>query len=209
MARAHRYAAALLLALLLPASAHAAGPAVERLHEFFSDLRSLEARFEQTIVQDGRVIQRTRGRLHILRPGKFRWAYESPFEQLIITDGETLWVYEPDLEQVTRSALDDSVGNTPAILLSTEEPLDNLFLIVDAGPKDGLSWAMLEPRGEQAAFSRIFLGFDARALAAMEIVDALEQTVQIRFSEARRNVTLDPALFEFVAPEGVDVIGEE
>lgn len=205
---AHRCAAALLLALCLP-PVHAAGGAEQRLHEFFQGLRSLEAGFEQSIAQDGRVIQRTRGRLHILRPGKFRWAYESPFEQLIITDGETLWVYEPDLDQVTRSALDDSVGNTPAILLSTEQPLAELFLIVDAGPKDGLLWAMLEPRGEQAAFSRIFLGFDARTLAAMEIVDALEQTVQIRFTDLRRNVNLDPALFEFTVPEGVDVVGED
>lgn len=209
---ARRFLAALAFALLLPLPASASGSAQaakQALDEFFDGLRSLQAHFEQTIVQNGRTLQSTSGRLDILRPGRFRWAYQSPFEQLIITDGRTLWVYEPDLEQVTRSELDASVGNTPAILLSTDEPLDRLFTIVDAGPKDGLDWAMLEPHGEQSTFRRIFLGFGPRGLAAMEIVDALDQTVRIRFSDVRRNVRLDPALFEFEVPEGVDVIGEE
>jgi chaperone LolA len=204
--------AALLLFLaasLLPAFAAAGNNGVARLHAFFDGLRSLSADFEQTISQNGRLVQETRGRLHILRPGKFRWAYDSPFEQLLITDGSTLWVYEPDLEQVTRSELDASVGNTPAVLLSTQEPLDRLFLIIDGGEKDGLEWALLEPYGEQAAFSRIFLGFDGSTLAAMEIVDALEQRVQIRFRALQRNDRVDPALFEFVIPDGVDVIGAD
>jgi len=210
MARFRPFASrALLSALLLfvPLCA-GAGEAQDRLHAFFDDLRSLEAGFEQTIVQQGRTVQRTRGTLHILRPGKFRWAYTAPFEQLIVTDGETLWVYEPDLDQVTRSALDDSVGNTPAILLSTERPLEELFAIDDAGTEAGLAWVMLEPRAEEAAFSRIFLGFDGDTLVAMEILDALDQTVQIRFSRLRRNVAVDPALFGFTPPAGVDVIGD-
>lgn len=197
------------LSLLLLAPAAQAQSAKHALDEFFGGLQSLQARFEQTVTQNGRVLQRTQGHLDILRPGRFRWEYESPFEQLIITDGRTLWVYEPDLEQVTRSRLDASVGNTPAILLSTDEPLDSLFTIVDAGPKDNLDWTMLEPLSEQATFRRIFLGFGAQGLMAMEIVDALDQTVRIRFSDLRRNVKLDPKRFEFVVPEGVDVIGGE
>lgn len=203
--------AALLLfaASLLPTFAFAGDQGITRLHAFFDGLRTLSAGFDQTITQNGRLVQQTRGTLHILRPGKFRWAYDSPFEQLLITDGHTLWVYEPDLEQVTRSDLDESVGNTPAVLLSTQEPLEQLFLIIDGGRKDGLDWAMLEPYGEQSTFSRIFLGFDGSTLAAMEIVDALEQRVQIRFRELKRNAGVDPALFEFVIPDGVDVIGSD
>lgn len=199
-----------LCALLLWAGQAAAAPATRALDSFFDGLQSLQAEFDQTIVREGRAVQKTRGRLHIHRPGKFRWSYEAPFEQLIVTDGDTLWVYEPDLEQVTRSRLDDTVGNTPAVLLSTLQPLGELFAILDAGPKDGLDWVMLEPLGEQAAFSRVFLGFDAGAsLAAMEIVDSLEQSVRIRFHELRRNLALDPGLFRFTPPPGVDVIGED
>lgn len=207
---ARRIVATLALAFALTGTALAqAQGGADRLRDFFEGLRSLEARFDQVIVQDGRVIQHTTGELHVARPGRFRWSYMKPFEQLIVTDGETLWVYEPDLEQVTRSALDDSVGNTPAALLSTDEPLDNLFTISDAGLEDGTAWAMLEPRaGEETAFERIFLGFDGPALARMEIEDALGQSVLIRFSDLRRNIDLAPELFEFEPPEGVDVIGD-
>lgn len=176
---------------------------------FFDDLRSLEARFEQTILGDGRVLQETEGTLHVVRPGQFRWHYEAPFEQLIVTDGEVLWVYEPDLEQATRSRLDRAVGNTPALLLSTEEPLDRLFAITDDAPgrQDGLRWRRLKPLGEQATFSHVLLGFDASgALSAMEIVDSLEQRVFLRFRALRRNTPIDPALFDFTPPAGIDVI---
>ncbi len=213
MKRLPRHTATTLLlflaALLLPALAAAQDTGIARLHAFFDGLRTLSADFDQIITQNDRLVQQTRGNLRILRPGKFRWSYESPFEQLLITDGSTLWVYEPDLDQVTRSALDQSVGNTPAVLLSTQQPLEQLFLIIDGGSKDGLEWVMLEPYGEQSAFSRIFLGFDGHHLATMEIVDALEQRVQIRFSNLKRNVAIDPALFEFVVPDGVDVLGDD
>jgi outer membrane lipoprotein carrier protein len=200
---------ALLFALMLSAGQAAMASTIHTLESFFEGLRSLQAGFEQTIVRNGQVLQETRGTLHIQRPGKFRWSYDAPFEQLIVTDGETLWVYEPDLEQVTRSRLDDTVGNTPAILLSTLEPLGNLFSIIDAGPKDGLDWVMLEPLGEQTTFSSVFLGFKAGDLAAMEIIDALDHSVRIRFRHLERNITLDPGLFRFTPPPGVDVISED
>ncbi|MDR2876928.1 MAG: outer membrane lipoprotein chaperone LolA [Chromatiales bacterium] len=203
-----RHLILLLLALFLSPVAQAQS-AKRSLDEFFNGLRTLQGRFEQTITQNSRVIQRTQGALAVLRPGKFRWQYESPFEQLITTNGEMLWVYEPDLDQVTLSALDASVGNTPAILLSTDESLDKVFTIVDAGLKEGLNWAMLDPLSEQSTFRRIFLGFNAHGLMAMDIVDALDQTISIHFSELRRNVKLDPKLFEFEIPAGVDVIGGE
>ncbi len=199
----------ILFALALSSGPAAASSATQTLDRFFDGLRSLQADFDQIIVRNGQILQQTRGRLHIHRPGKFRWSYQAPFEQLIVTDGETLWVYEPDLEQVTRTRLDDTVGNTPAILLSTLEPLRNLFAIVDAGPKDGLDWVMLEPLGEQTTFSSVFLGFEAGDLAAMEIIDALEHSVHIRFHDLERNITLDPALFRFTPPPGVDVISED
>ena len=199
--------ACLVAFLSAVATAHA-GIGLDRFQRFFAGLRGFEATFDQVIVnQEGKVVQRTRGKLQIMRPGRFRWTYESPYRQIIVTDGKTLWVYDPDLGQVTRSDLDTSVGNTPAVLLSTDEPLDKLFRISEASPEDGLSWVALEPKGQEANFTRILLGFDDRALVAMEIEDSFSQTVKLNFTKVKRNPNLDPALFEFKPPAGVDVIG--
>ncbi len=201
------------LVLLFPlASPHGAAPAPgsAELLRYFADLRSLEARFEQLIIDpQGRGREHSRGTLLVLRPGRFRWAYEDPYEQLIVTDANTLWVYDPDLGQVTISELDTSVGNTPALLLSTDQRLEDLFLISEPEVDEELAWLLLEPREEsETSFTRIFLGFVGAELRSMEIVDGFGQTVQIRFSDIRRNAVIDPALFEFTPPDGIDVIGE-
>lgn len=186
-------------------------PAAEsksRLLDYFAELNSLEADFEQvTLDRQGRDLERSQGRMHIQRPGRFRWSYEVPYEQLIVTDSETLWVYDPDLDQVSVSELDTTVGNTPALLLSTEQPLEDLFRIIGPEHDNGIDWLALEPLDDQESnFTRIFLGFEDDELKVMEIVDGFEQTVQIRFSNIRRDAEIDPALFEFVPPEGVDVV---
>lgn len=205
----------LLLALTLggftglvpPHSAEAAA-GLERLDRFFAGLRSLDTAFEQTVTDStGRRDQHTRGTLQMLRPGRFRWTYEEPYEQHIVTDGARLWVYDPDLAQVTISELDASIGNTPALLLSTEQPLDELFLITELPPQNDLAWVQLDPRQEDAHFTRIRLAFDRDTLHTMEIVDGFGQTLGIRFIGLRRNPPLDPSGFEFVPPAGVDVVG--
>jgi outer membrane lipoprotein carrier protein len=206
---ARRLFVAALLMLVFAATPLAARAGAADLLRFFSDLRSLDADFEQLVIDPrGRLLERTQGSVQILRPGRFRWAYEAPYQQLIVTDGATLWVHDPDLEQVTVSELDTSVGNTPALLLSSERPLDELFFIGDPEPDGGLTWLLLEPRDEETSFTRIFLGFDADTLSVMEIVDGFGQIVRIRFDDIRRNAPLDPGLFEFTPPPGVDVIGE-
>jgi chaperone LolA len=197
-----------LIGLLPPPAA--AGPGLDRLDRFFSGLKSLDTGFEQT-VSDGarRQTQHTRGTLQILRPGRFRWTYEEPYEQLIVTDGARLWVYDPDLAQVTVSQLDASIGNTPAVLLSTAQPLDELFLITELPLENGIAWVQLDPRQEDANFTRIRLAFDGETLHAMEIVDGFGQTMSIRFTGLRRNPALDAAGFEYSPPDGVDVVGAE
>lgn len=181
----------------------------DELLRYFADLKSLEARFEQlTINQEGRILSESAGSLQILRPGRFRWSYDSPYEQLIVTDGRTLWVFDPDLEQVTVSELDTSVGNTPALLLSSAQPLDELFEISGPEADGGMLWLLLEPREHETSFTRIFLGFDDLRLSIMEIVDGFGQIVQIRFTGVRRDIPIDPVLFDFKPPPGIDVIGE-
>ncbi|MGE0371773.1 MAG: outer membrane lipoprotein chaperone LolA [Gammaproteobacteria bacterium] len=205
-----RLAAAVLLACaaLLPRHA-AAGIGLERLDRFFSGLKSLATDFDQTVSDSAqRTTQHARGRLQILRPGRFRWTYEEPYEQLIVTDGARLWVYDPDLTQVTISKLDSSIGNTPAMLLSTDQPLDDLFLITELPPQDGIAWVQLDPRQEDANFTRIRLAFDRDTLHVMEIVDGFGQTMQIRFIGLRRNPAMEPGEFEFIPPAGVDIVGD-
>lgn len=188
----------------------AAGPGLDRLDRFFAGLRSLDTGFEQTVSDSThRQTQHTRGSLQILRPGRFRWTYEEPYEQVIVTNGAKLWVYDPDLAQVTVSKLDASIGNTPAVLLSTEQPLDELFLITELPPENGVAWVQLDPRQEDTNFTRIRLAFDRETLHAMEIVDGFGQTMSIRFVGLRRNPAIGAAGFEFVAPAGVDVVGAE
>lgn len=197
-----------LLALSAPLAA--AGPGLDRLDRFFAGLKSLDTAFEQTVRDSAqRPTQHTRGTLQILRPGRFRWTYEEPYEQIIVTNGARLWVYDPDLAQVTVSRLDASIGNTPAVLLSTEQPLDELFLITELPPENGIAWVELTPRQEDANFTRIRLAFDRETLHTMEIVDGFGQTMSIRFTGLRRNPALGPAGFEFAPPAGVDVVGAE
>lgn len=204
------FLATLLPILLAPAPSIVRGAdSSAALLQFFTGLHSLEANFEQVIIDpQGKLLESSRGKLQILRPGRFRWAYEAPYEQLITTNGATLWVFDPDLQQVTVSELDTSVGNTPALLLSTDRPLAELFHIGDPESDGKLTWLLLEPRDEETSFTSIFLGFQDAVLSTMEIVDGFGQTVQIRFSNLRRNSPIDPAVFEFKPPAGVDVIGE-
>lgn len=202
-------AALLACAALLPQHA-AAGIGLERLDRFFSGFKSLATDFNQTVSDSAqRPTQHARGRLQILRPGRFRWTYEEPYEQTIVTDGARLWVYDPDLAQVTISKLDASIGNTPAMLLSTEQPLDDLFLITELPAQDGIAWVQLDPRQEDANFTRIRLAFDRDTLHAMEIVDGFGQTMQIRFIGLRRNPAMEPDGFEFIPPAGVDIVGDD
>lgn len=197
-----------LCVFLIPPTA-VAGPGLDRLDRFFSGLRSLDTAFEQTVTDNAqRPTQQTRGRLQILRPGRFRWTYEEPYQQLIVTDGARLWVYDPDLVQVTISRLDASIGNTPALLLSTEQPLDQLFMITELPPQNDIAWVQLDPRQEDTNFTRIRLAFDRNTLYAMEIVDGFGQTMNIRFLGLERNPALDPDRFRFTPPAGVDVVGD-
>jgi outer membrane lipoprotein carrier protein len=194
---------------LFPWMNAAAGPGLDSLDRFFAGLKGLDTRFEQTVADGARQqTQHTRGTLQILRPGRFRWTYEEPYEQVIVTNGSKLWVYDPDLAQVTVSKLDASIGNTPALLLSTDRPLDELFLITELPPQDGVAWVQLDPRQEDANFTRVRLGFERETLHVMEVVDGFGQTMTIRFDGLRRNPALSPAGFEFVPPVGVDVVGE-
>ncbi|HHH35929.1 MAG TPA: outer membrane lipoprotein chaperone LolA [Gammaproteobacteria bacterium] len=201
------YTLFLALGLLAGAGPARAGSDAANMPErFFHGLRTLSAEFHQTVRDhEGRLVQETDGRLALERPDRFRWDYLQPYRQVIVADGRHLWLYDPDLEQVTVKDF-DAIGATPATLLSSDRPLSESFEIRDLGQHDGLRWTELRPRDDEAGFENIRLGFTGDTLAVMTLNDSFGQTSEIRFRHVRRNLPLTPGLFTFTPPAGVDVI---
>jgi len=199
----------LLVSCLIPFAADA-GSGMERLNKFFDGLESLRANFEQTVIDSSAFsLQESRGVLIMQRPDKFMWDYQQPYQQAIIADGEKIYIYDTDLEQVTIKPMQQSMGDTPALLLSSGGALDESFVITETGADSGLEWLQLKPKEQQSNFTMMRLAFDEKTLRVMELVDSFDQTTRLLFSELQRNPRVDGALFKFVAPAGVDVIEEQ
>jgi periplasmic chaperone LolA len=197
------------LLLLALSSAHAE-PEFSRLHAFFDGMRTVSGEFEQTVFDsDFRAVQASSGVFMVQRPRKFRWDYHSPYEQLIMSDGEKLWIYDSDLAQVSVKSLDESLSHAPARLLSGEQPIRETFELTALGSSKGYEWVQLRPRVKDTEFNEVRLGLGPKGLAVMELVDGFGQTTRLRFTNLKRNPELNPALFKFVPPAGVDVIGAD
>ena len=199
----------LLLAFLTPLASIAAD-SVARVDAYLGSLKTLSAQFSQ-VVHDrrGLVTDRATGTLSISRPNRFRWDYREPYSQTIVADGRKLWLYDPDLEQVTVRLLEQGLGATPAMLLSGTGKVGDAFTAGPVEQRRDWTWCALVPKQHGSDFKRVSLAFDRRnELAAMELVDKLGQTTTIEFSQVRRGVKFDASRFDFVPPPGADVIGE-
>lgn len=200
----------LLLAVLLPAGPLQAGEATRQLQDFFAAKGAISARFVQTV--QGAAFaqpQESHGFLLMQRPGKFRWDYETPYQQLIVADGRSLWIYDKDLEQVIVKPLDQALGDTPAMLLSGQGSLEGRFVVSELPePREGLYWVQLLPRQEDPSFKELRLGFNDNGLAAMELVDGFGQLTRLEFSSLREDVKVPAGSFDFAPPAGVDVVGQ-
>ncbi len=201
-------AAALLGATtLLGAAAPATTPAIE-VDKYLNGLSSWAADFTQTIDDGhGNVVRSAAGRLFLQRPGKFRWDYSSPSEQLILADGKQIWFYDKDLAQANVRDMDTSLASTPASLLSGSGSVSTQFIVTALPPSAGLQWYQLVPKHADTDFQVVRIGFDKGDLRSMFLADKLNQITQLTFSNSKRNLTLSPDLFSFVPPPGVDVIG--
>jgi len=201
----------LLLTLFIFVSPAQAGVAKDKLFEFYNNVKSMSASFTQTTLNNRfKVAEESIGKLTMQRPGKFRWDYTVPYEQIIVADGKKLWVYDKDMEQITVKELDSVIGNTPALLLSGNGSLENNFEIIEIQNKStGLDWVELFPKDKDSSFTSMRLAFDAKYLKYMELVDGFGQTTQIKFTDIQNNLQLDAAQFNFTPPKGVDVIGEQ
>ena len=199
----------IVLLCVLPLTAHA--DAIAKLKHFIAATRSGQADFTQEVLnRDGQRIQSASGIMQFVRPGKFRWEYRKPYEQLIVGDGEKFWLYDPDLEQVTVKKLDNALGSSPAALLSGSNEIERGFKLQDIGEHNGLDWLEAVPRTQDTSFENIRMGFDAKGeLALMELRDNFGQDTVLRFSDMKRNPQLAPSLFKFAPPAGADVLGDE
>jgi outer membrane lipoprotein carrier protein len=183
---------------------------VDRLDQFMKQTQSARGEFEQRIVnRDGKTVQQSSGSLAFQRPGKFRWSYAKPYEQLIVGDGARVWIYDKDLAQVTVRKLDQALGATPAALLAGSNDALAAFVLKDDGTRDGLEWVEAAPRDKESSFERIRMGFGAQGLERMELSDSFGQTTLLRFVGLQSNPKLDAAQFTFTPPKGADVIGDK
>jgi len=202
-----RLRVALFVLGLAASVAHAA--TLERLHAFVRETQTARADFMQTVTdRNGRIVQRASGQFEIARPGRFRWSVLKPYEQLLVGDGERVWIYDPDLNQVVIRRSDRALGTTPAALLAGREDVERAFDWRDLPAANGLDWLGATPKDKESSFSEIRLGFGSGGLAALEVIDNFGQRTLISLFHLERNPKLATDLFKFTPPKGADVIGE-
>ncbi len=200
---------AALLFMSNAAAEVAAGQARARLDAFATGLHSLTGHFSQTLTNpNGQASKTSSGTLALEAPREFRWDTLAPYQQTIVADGGRVWMYDPELEQVTVRRQSTEEAHSPLTVLTDLKQLDREFKTTEHGERDGLVWLRLTSTSNDPQFAWVDLGFDAKGLARMAFRDQLGSTTEIRFSHWQRNPPLPPGTFTFVPPEGVDVIGD-
>jgi outer membrane lipoprotein carrier protein len=204
--------------------------AIEKLKTFIASTHSAQADFTQEVLdQNGKRIQSASGIMQFQRPGKFRWTYRKPYEQLIVGDGSKFWLYDVDLNQVTVKKLDAALGSSPAALLSGSNEIERGFTLTEDGSRDGLDWLQATPKSQDSkgpgskdqdskdqdskdqdsSFNKILMAFNAQSeLVSMELNDMFGHKTVLRFSSLQRNPKLSEQLFRFTPPKGADVLSE-
>ena len=196
---------ALLVSLNTPAFAQSAE---QQLSDALAGMDNLTADFKQTVFDDNKqVVQQSSGSLAIQRPGKFAWIYTTPYEQQIIADGEELWIYDVELDQVTVKPMETGLASAPIMILMRENDITREFEISEVGQRKFLYWVELKPKSQDIDYTNVYIGLEEGEVKAMELRDKFGQSTQIVFENLRLNVVHNPATFKFVPPEGVDVFG--
>ena len=195
------------IALMLTAAASLAqADAVDTLREFVRDVKSGQASFTQTVVStDGARKKTSSGQFEFARPNRFRFTYTKPFEQLIVADGQKVWIFDTDLNQASSRAIGQALGATPAALLAGGS-LDAEFALAPLPARDGLDWALATPKAKDGPFQSMRVGFRGKELAAVEITDSFGQVSRLQFTQYQANTPVVAERFRFVPPFGADVI---
>ena len=200
----------LLVLPLLAVATQAHAGARDRLDAFTRGLQGLSAEFEQEVYAPGGALDETStGTVQLQAPRQFRWEYLKPYPNLIVADGDHIWIYDPDLEQVTVRQQSLEEQNSPLAALIDPGELDRQFHLKDAGDGEGLQWLELTPKKpEDAPFDRARIGMGASGLVRMEMFDALGQRTVMTFKPWKKNPAFAAGTFVFKPPAGVDVVGE-
>lgn len=199
-------AIAIFLLVAAPARAETARAMVE---EFFAGMDTLAADFSQTVTDDkGRVLEEAFGRVYLELPKHFRWDYREPYEQLIVADGEKVWLYDVELEQITVRDQEEAARNSPMMVLADTELMDRYFESENLGQRAGYRWLRLTPKNPESEFVHVDAGVNASGLRCLVFEDRFGQNTELTFENLEINKSLDDGLFRFTPPEGVDVIGD-
>ncbi len=186
-----------------------AGAGTDKLSEFFKGLTTLTADFNQTVVTTGDEPPFfSSGIFYLNRPNRFRWVYTRPEGLYVVADGDRVWLYDPDLEQVSHQSQEEALRGTPALLLSDDAPVEKHFEVVDLGMRNGMDWLELIPRTENSEVIKVLVAFKGEHLDRMEMVDNFGQVTRFLFSNVLRNPDLPQELFKFDPPPEVDILGQ-
>lgn len=207
--RIHRYGCALLAAALsLPLMAQAA--ALDQFKSFVSSTRTARGEFSQRLVKnDGgaaKVSNASTGSFEFSRPGRFIWTYRKPYEQVLQADGDKLYIYDRDLNQVTVRKLGNALGSSPAAILFGSNDLEKNFTLKEGGAREGLEWLQVTPKSRDTTFEQIGIGLKDGVPAAMELRDTFGQVSLLTFTSFEKNPPLPEGHFKFVVPKGADVL---
>ncbi len=199
----------LLIVMMMPLSSYAELSADEKLNVFVETVVTFKADFEQNVLDaKGNKIETATGQFVLERPGKFRWDYSKPYQQHIIADGDNIWFYDVDLEQVTVKSQREALTSTPAALLSGDISPSQKYYVTNLESDDGLSWVKLVPKDNESNFQLVTLAFEGNILKQMIMRDSFDQVTQLIFSDNNENITLSNGTFDFTPPQGVDVVGD-
>ena len=198
---------ALACAVLALVATQAQAGSVEQLRSFLTQTTSARGEFVQRVIR-GNATQQSSGRFAFQRPGRFRWIYEKPYEQLIVADGQRLTLFDKDLNQATVRKLQSALPSSPASILFGSNDFEREFVVSDAGQRDGLEWISALPRARDTPFERIEIGFRDGLPGGMLLVDSFGNTTRLVFSNVERNPKLGAETFAFTPPKGADVLTE-
>lgn len=185
-----------------------AGEGERLLEKFIVETKTMTANFSQTLrSEDGELLQESKGQFFLQKPGKFRWNYVHPYPQEIVSDGENIWIYDVDLQQVTVQKQSAILTNTPMALIQDKITVNSAFDIKVIDKKDGIYHLLLTSKSESSDFKNIILGVNEHGLQFMQLHDQFDQSTDIVFSDSKINQDIDASLFDFKAPDGTDVFG--
>ena len=202
-----------MVCIAAPALSSWAG-GLENLEKFIKNVKSGRSEFTQVVTapaKEGQVARtrKSSGTFEFLRPGRFKFAYKKPFENYIVADGQTLWLYDVDLNQASARKQSEALGSTPAALIASASELASLrrdFTLRDEADTEGLEWVQATPKGADSSLQSIRIGFKGEQLVALDILDSFGQLSALRFQGLGTSIALEASSFQFKPPAGVDVI---